>query len=147
MDINPDFRDLFTVFNDAGVEYLVIGAHAVGLYAPPRLTKDVDIWVNPSPQNAERVYRALTDFMGAPPHDLSIEDLTNPDLVYQIGVAPNRVDILMGIEPMGFDEAWPNREPSTYGGTPIQVIGKADLIRSKRAAGRPQDLLDLEQLE
>lgn len=146
MDTNPDFSDLFIAFNDAEAEYLVIGAHAVGFYAPPRLTKDIDIWVNPSEANAPRVYRALTEFMGAPPHDLSPEDLANPDLVYQIGVAPNRIDILMGIEAMEFGAAWPNRNPSSYGGVPIHVIGKADLICAKEKAGRPQDLLDLENL-
>ncbi len=146
MATNPDFSDLFRTFSAAGVEYLVVGAHAVIQYAEPRFTKDLDVWVNPSPQNAERVYRALADF-GAPLIDVTQESFTDPELIYQIGVAPNRIDILMGIAGVEFDEAWENRFESTYGGVPIPVIGKAELIRAKRASGRPQDLLDVERLE
>jgi len=143
--INPDFRDLLHAFNAAEVRYLVVGAYAVTFHAQPRFTKDLDLWVEPSSENAPRVLAALKTF-GAPVADLSLEDFANPDLVYQIGVAPNRIDVLMGVSGIEFEDAWPNRVPSNYGDCPIHVISRDDLIRNKRASNRPQDLLDLQAL-
>jgi len=145
MAVNPDFRDLLSIFNDEGVEYLVVGAHAVMYYTEPRYTKDIDIWVRPSPENAQRVFRALVTF-GAPMAVAEPESFTDPDLAYQIGVARNRIDIIMGVEGIEFEPAWQRRVPTTYGDVPTHVLCKEDVMRSKRAAGRPQDLLDLEKL-
>lgn len=145
MPVNQDFRDLFSILNDERVEYLVAGAHAVIFHAEPRYTKDLDIWVNPTPENAARVYKALTRF-GAPLHDVTAQDFCAKDLVYQIGVAPNRIDIMMGLAGVDFDEAWTDRVASSYGGVPINVMGRSTLFKAKKAAGRPQDLLDLEKL-
>lgn len=146
MPANSDFRDLFRLFNEEGVEYLVVGAHAVMFYAEPRYTKDLDVWVNPTPDNAERVYRALAAF-GAPLQGVAPADLCQSHLVYQIGVAPNRIDVLMGIGGVDFPTAWAGRVHSTYDDVPISIIGRRELIASKRAVGRGQDLLDLERLE
>jgi hypothetical protein len=146
MPVNPDFRDLFKAFNGEGVEYLLVGAQAVIIHAQPRYTKDMDVWVRASGENAERVFRALATF-GAPLEGVTPRDFTDPNLIYQIGVAPNRVDIVMSIAGVDFEAGWANRVESTYGGTPIHVIGKDDLIRAKKASGRPQDLLDVDALE
>lgn len=146
MAVNPDFKDLFLAFNAGRVRYLVVGAHAVSFHARPRFTKDLDIWVDPDPANAERVYAALRVF-GAPLTDLSTLDLSNPEMVYQIGVIPNRIDVRMGIEGVSFHDVWPRRQESSYGDCPIFVIGRKDLIRNKRSVGRPQDLEDLRALE
>lgn len=146
MPANPDFKDLFKLFDDAGVEYLVVGAHAVVYYTEPRYTKDLDIWVNPTPANAERVYAALQSF-GAPLKDLLPASFTDPDLIYQIGVAPNRIDIVMSIAGVQFAAAWAERVKSAYDGIPIFILGKVSLMRAKQAAARPQDLLDLEKLK
>jgi hypothetical protein len=146
MAVNPDFNDLFKTFNDCHVEYLVVGAHAVMFYARPRYTKDLDVWVNPTPENAQCVWNALADF-GAPLQDVTVASFTDPDLVYQVGVPPNRFDIMMGLPGVTFAEAWAHREQSSYGGTPISIMGRQELIRVKRAAGRPQDLLDIQELE
>jgi hypothetical protein len=143
---NNDFKDLFKVFNAVGVEYLVVGAHAVIYYAEPRYTKDLDIWVNPSDANAENVWMALASF-GAPLHGIQKRDFTDPEMIYQIGVAPNRIDILMGIAGLSFDAAYPNRIMSTYDSIPIPIIARPDLIKAKQAAARPQDLIDLERLQ
>ncbi|MCU0727299.1 MAG: hypothetical protein MUE73_16190 [Planctomycetes bacterium] len=145
MPANPDFRDLFSTFNDERVEYLVAGAHAVIFHAEPRYTKDLDVWVNPMPGNAARVLRALGRF-GAPLRGISERDFTDPDLIYQMGVAPNRIDVLMGVAGVDFPTAWADRVETTYDGVPIHVMGKKTLIAAKRASGRPQDLLDLERL-
>ena len=145
MPINPDFRDLLRAFNDEGVEYLVAGAHAVIYYTEPRYTKDLDIWIRPVIENARRVHGALTRF-GAPLEDVEIEDFCDEELVYQIGIAPNRIDILMGIAGIDFESAWEDRVKSSYGQIPIHLMGRRSLIRAKEAAGRPQDLLDLDRL-
>lgn len=145
MPTNHDFRDLLSAFNEEKVEYLIVGAQAYTFYAEPRYTKDMDIWVRPSPENALRVFRALAKF-GAPLRDITPKDFADPNIVYQIGVEPIRVDIIMGVSGVDFDSAYANRVESTYGGVPIHILGKQDLIRSKRAAGRPQDLLDLDRL-
>jgi len=145
MAVNPDFRDLFAAFNDAEVRYLVVGAYAVTFYARPRFTKGLDVWVDPSAGNAPRVYTALEQF-GAPLGAVSPGDFQKEDMVFQIGVEPNRIDVLMGIEGVRFGPAWERREESTYGDMPIHLISRADLIRNKRALGRPRDLDDLEAL-
>ncbi len=146
MPTNPDFRDLFSVFNDEKVEYIVAGAHAVIFHTEPRYTKALDVWVRPTPENAERVYRALSRY-GAPLVDVSAGSFCDRDLVYQIGVAPNRIDILPGVKGVSFDEAWADSVETTYGGVPIRLMGKKTLIKAKRASARKQDLLDLERLE
>lgn len=146
MGINPDFRDLLSEFNALEVRYLVVGAHAVIFYATPRYTKDLDVWVEPTPENAARAYAALARF-GVPLGDLTIDDLSSPGTIFQIGVEPNRVDVLTLIEGVDFAEAWQRRTSSTYGDVPVGILGLNDLIVAKRTAGRPQDLLDLGHLE
>lgn len=145
MAVNPDFRDLFFELNAASVRYLVVGAYAVTFHSRPRFTKLLDVWVDPSPQNAARVFRALAAF-GAPLSGVRLEDFTTRGTVFQIGVAPNRVDVLTEIEAVEFGPAWERRSEGRYGDCPIQVLSRADLIANKKAVGRPQDLLDVDEL-
>lgn len=146
MSHNPDFLDLFSALSAAEARFLVVGAYAAMQHIPPRYTKDLDVWVDATSENAARVYAALRVF-GAPLADLSVQDLSTQGVVLQIGVEPNRIDILTSIEAVAFTEAWEHRLDSTYGGVPIHVLGLADLLRNKRAVGRPQDLLDVANLE
>ncbi len=146
MAVNPDFKDLFVALNAAEARYLVVGAHAVGFHARPRFTKDLDLWVDPAGENAERVRKALAAF-GAPIRGLSVADLADPRTVFQIGVAPNRIDILTALEGLEFPGAWQRRVEARYGDCPIHILARSDLLRNKRAVGRPQDLLDAEALE
>jgi hypothetical protein len=146
MPVNPDFRDLFSAFSAAGARYLLVGGYAVAFHAEPRFTKDLDLWIERSEPNAKRALEALRAF-GAPTGEWSAADLAVPDRVLQIGVPPNRVDIVTSIDGVEFQDAWPNRVETDYGDQRIWVIGRADLITNKRAAGRPQDLLDLTVLE
>jgi hypothetical protein len=132
--------------NGAEVRYLVVGAYAVTFHARPRFTKDLDVWVDPEPANAVRAWKALAAF-GAPMGEVRPEDLTKPELVFQIGVVPNRIDILTQIEGVDFGVAWARRAAAEYDGRPIQIISRQDLIANKRAVGRPQDLLDVAELE
>ena len=144
--MNQDFRDLFRTLNDCGAKYLVVGAYAVVYYAEPRFTKDLDIWVEASPENARRVWEGLAAF-GAPLENVTEADFENPELMYQIGIAPNRIDIMMNIPGVDFQSAWENRVAASYVEVPISIISLDDLIKAKRAAGREQDLLDLKSLD
>jgi len=146
MPTNPDFKDLLSALNAAGAEFLVVGAHAVMVYTSPRYTKDLDIWVRPSKDNARRVRGALIAF-GAPVADLTEEDLASEGTTFQMGVAPNRIDILTSVEALEFGAAQASAVVTTYGGLPIRILSKDDLLKNKQAVGRPQDLLDVENLE
>lgn len=146
MHVNKDFEELLHHFNAEGVDYLLVGAYAVIYYTEPRYTKDIDLWVNPKHDNAERVAHALKLF-GAPLRNLTLNDLMNPDMVYQIGIEPNRIDILMGIEGLVFDKAWKKRHRDYYGKEKVSIVSLEDLIRAKRAANRKQDQTDLQVLE
>lgn len=143
--VNPDFSDLFAAFNGASARYLVIGAHAVAYYAQPRFTKDLDVWVEASADNARRVIAALQAF-GAPLSGVSAEDFEQPGVTFQIGVAPNRIDVVTQIDGVAFDDAWPNRVETRYGDQQMWLIGRDDLVTNKKAAGRPRDLLDVDLL-
>ena len=145
MDISSDFSDLFKTLNKHRVKYLVAGAYAVIYHTEPRFTKDLDVWVKADRINAVKLYKALHAF-GAPLKNLSLDDLTNENLVYQIGVAPVRIDIIMGLGGLPFDSAWKSRVRSSYGRMPINIMGIRHLIAAKKRAGRPQDLMDLEKL-
>ncbi len=146
MAVNRDFRDLFAALNAAGARYLLVGGYAVAFHAEPRFTKDLDVWIEPALDNAKIVFEALRAF-GAPLERVTAADLARPEMVLQIGVPPNRIDLVTGIDGVGFDEAWPNRVSSSYGDQAITVIGRDDLIRNKHATGRPQDLADLALIE
>lgn len=145
MFVNSDFSDLLRLFNANQVKYLVIGGYALVQYAEPRYTKDLDLWISADATNAQAVYRALREF-GAPLADLTEADFAQEGYFYQMGVPPVRVDILMGIPGVVFAEAWPRRLEVDFDGLVVPFISRTDLIAAKRAAGRPQDLLDVEQL-
>ena len=144
--MNPDFRDLLSEFNARGVEYLVVGAYALAAHGHVRATGDLDIWVRPDPANAKRVMFALEAF-GAPLHDLTQGDLSRAGVVFQIGVAPVRIDVLTGIDGVAFDEAWLERITTRYAGQAVSVLSARQLIANKRAVGRAQDMADVEWLE
>ena len=144
--MNSDFKDLLSAFNAHGVECLVVGAFALAAHGRIRATGDIDIWVRPSTENAAGVLKALVVF-GAPLHDLTATDLSRPGLVFQIGIAPLRIDILTGIDGVEFPEAWSSRIETRIGDQPVGVLSVEHMIRNKRAAGRAQYLADLEWLE
>jgi hypothetical protein len=125
---------------------MLVGAHARAAYGIPRATADIDIWVRATPENALRVWRALADY-GAPLHDLTIDDLSRPGIVFQIGLPPYRIDILTEISGVTFDEAWPNRIYADFAGSTYAVIGREDFLRNKLAAGRSKDLSDIDDVE
>ncbi len=144
--LNKNFRDMLSALNGSSAEYLVVGAHAIAIYATPRATGDFDIWVRPTRENAQRVWDALIRF-GAPRSRLSIDDLHARDNIYQIGVAPYRIDILTSVTGVEFDEAWAHRNKCQIDGISVSVIGRDELLKNKRATGRPKDLADVAWLE
>ncbi len=144
--LNRDFRDILSLFNTERVEYLVVGAYALAAHGLPRATGDIDLWVRPTPGNAQQVERALLAF-GTPSDQFSRSDFESDDLILQLGVPPGRVDVITSIESVSFDEAWPNRVVVELDGISIPVLGRDELLRNKRAVGRPQDQADVARLE
>jgi hypothetical protein len=140
--MNPDFSEMLSALSEAGADYMIVGAHALAAHGIPRATGDIDIWVRPSRENAARVLAALRAF-GAPLFDLSEGDLERSGTVFQIGLVPNRIDILTAISGVTFEEAWPRKATFTIEGRALPFIAREDLERNKRAAGRPKDVADL----
>jgi hypothetical protein len=145
-EMNQDYADLFKILNEHRVRYLVVGAYAVVFYAEPRYTKDLDLWVEPTRENADRVWKALAEF-GSPLDGVCLEDFSNPELIYQIGVEPNRIDIMMAVPGLEFEGAWKRRVKSSYGGEEIFILHLNDLIQAKKTTNRDSDKLDLILLE
>ncbi len=145
MSVTKDFEDLFGYLNKYHVKAIVVGAHAVAFHAKPRYTKDVDVLIERTSDNAARLLEALRAF-GFGELGLSVTDFTEPEQVIQLGVAPNRVDFLTSIRGVTFEEAWSTKVRGRYGKLNVFYLGKKELIRAKRAAGRPQDLMDLSWL-
>lgn len=144
--MSQDFRDLLAEFNARNVEFLIVGAHALAAHGYVRATEDLDVWIRPEQSNAKRVIEAIHAF-GAPLHDLTENDLATPGVVFQIGVAPIRIDILTAIDGLEFPEAWAARYSTQFADQPVNALSRAHLLRNKRAAGRRQDLADVERLE
>jgi hypothetical protein len=143
---NPHYRELLQLLNEFEVEYLIVGGFAVMKYGEPRYTKDLDLWVHNSAENSRRVVEALKKF-GAPiDHDgITQHTFAEKQVVYQIGIAPVRIDILTEITGVEFSNAWRRRVPSTFFGVPVHFISLDDLATNKRALGQSSDLKDLKQ--
>lgn len=148
IELPDDFRDLLLELTDAGAEYVIVGGHAVAFYGHPRVTKDLDVLVRATPENARKVYAALAAF-GAPlsTFDVSERDFATYDGVLQIGLPPIRIDILNRADGITFDDALDGAGSFELDGRVVRVIAKAALLRNKRAAGRPQDLADVDALD
>jgi hypothetical protein len=144
--VHSDFSALLSTFNAHSVEYLVVGAHALAAHGLIRATKDLDVLVRPSAENAPRVFAALAAF-GAPLQDLTVQDLQTPGLIFQIGVTPVRIDVITVIDGVEFEAAWRSRATARLGGVEVPVLSRHHLIVNKSKVGRKQDLADVEWLE
>lgn len=147
MTLNEDFEDLLDALDEAEVEFILVGAHALAAHGVPRATGDIDILIRADKANAQRVLQALLLF-GAPveQHNVSAGDFEVEGDVYQMGLPPRRIDLLTQIDGVSFDEAWNRRVQLSYHGRRLPVLGLQDLIRNKRACGRPKDRADLDLL-
>ena len=147
--MTDDWLDAIRALLDAEARFLTVGAHAMAVHGVPRGTQDLDLWIEPEAANAVRVWRALASF-GAPLESLGIrpDDLRQPESVVQIGLPPNRIDLLTGISGVpDFDAAWQDRVVVVVGEREVPFLGRAALLANKRATGRLKDLADVEALE
>ena len=145
MKINSDFKDLLRSLNAGGVRYLVVGGYAVMVHTEPRYTKDLDIWISPDRENARVMLAALAAF-GAPTAGVNADDFTQPEVFFQIGVDPVRVDILTSVTGLDFPSAWSRRIVVDFGGEPTPVLCRKDILAAKIAAGRIRDQKDVRHL-
>ena len=144
--LNSHYKDILLILSEKKVKFLLVGAYAMAAHGFPRSTMDIDLLVMPEPENAKLVLQALNDF-GAPIEDLSREDLQKEGLIFQIGLAPCRIDILTSIDGLKFEDAFAGSNLIHIEGIPIHVLSIPDLIKNKRATGRTKDLADAEMLE
>ena len=144
--MNSDFKELLTILNACQVSYLVVGGYAYIYYAEPRYTKDIDLWILPSLENAIRLRQALLQF-GGWVEGMTLEHFTTERTMFQIGLSPCRVDFLTSIPGLEFDSAYAARKVADIDGLAIPLIALPDLITAKRASGREQDLRDVAGLE
>lgn len=143
--MNSDFKDLLLLFAKHEVRYLVVGGYAAMHYSQPRFTKDLDLWLEPVPANAQRVMRAFSEF-GMPLIDVTPQDFATESFQYMIGRAPVLFDFLTSLPGMRFPECWDTRHVDESEGFPIHYLSKAALMRAKKLAGRPQDIADLDEM-
>lgn len=144
MPLNKDWREFLELLSSNGVEYLVV-AFAVAFHGFPRYTADLDLRVRPNQDNADRVLRTLSEF-GFGKMGIQAADLCSPGIVVQLGVKPNRIDLLTAISGVSFEEAWATRSEAELEGIATQFIGRAALLRNKEQTGRAKDLGDAEEL-
>lgn len=145
MDLPKDLREFLESLNSKKVEYVIVGGYAQAFHGRPRFTGDIDVLVRPSRENGVRLKAALAQF-GFGQLGLSEEDFLSEGQVVQLGVAPNRIDILTSITGCDFDEVWRTRIDAELAGVPVNIIAREAYIKNKRASGRAQDLADLDAL-
>ena len=146
MMLNEDYREILQALSDENVKFILVGAYAIAAHGYPRATMDIDIWVKPSPDNAEAVLRALRSF-GAPLHNLTKKDLEEDGTIFQVGVAPRRIDIVTSATGLKFEQTYHNSALVNIDGIDIHIPSIDDLIISKKATGRTKDIADAEALE
>jgi len=144
--LNSHYKDILSILSEKKVKFLLVGAYAMAAHGYPRSTMDIDLLVMPDPKNAKLVMQALNDF-GAYTFDLSEDDLQKEGLIFQIGVAPCRIDIITSIDGVKFEDAYEHSNIIDIEGIPIHVLSIQDMIVNKRASGRAKDLADIEMLE
>lgn len=144
--MSQDYEELLGLLNAHEVRFLIVGGIAFSFYAEPRYTKDLDIWIDPEPENVQRLLRTLDEF-GFGSVGLKAEDFLAPGRFVQLGYPPGRIDLLTSIPGVSFAEAWANRVENKLGNARAFYLSKPDLIRNKRAVARPQDLVDVQTLE
>ncbi len=142
----PDFRDFLACLNDAGVEYLLVGGHAVAYHGYPRVTSDMDVWINRTPENATKVLTAIRGFFGTDMAGLTTAQLLDPEVVTHFGARPHLIEVLNTISGGDFALAWPRGITTDYDGIPVRMISLADLKLNQQASARGKDLADLENL-
>jgi len=143
--LNKDYKDILQIFLDNKAQFLVVGAYALGVYGYPRATGDIDLWIMASPDNAAKVYKSLIQF-GAPMEQMNEKTFCEEGIIFQIGVAPRRIDVITKINGVDFQQAWSAKQEIVIDGLKVPFISKQDLIKNKESTGREKDRLDAQQL-
>ena len=146
LNLLQDFKDLLQILSDNHVQYMIVGGYALSLYAAPRATGDIDLFVKIDPDNAARILQSLKEF-GFGGLGICEKDLLTPEQVLQLGYPPNRIDILTSIEGVSWEEAFANCNHIAHAGLNLPVIGKNELIKNKQSTGRLKDMADVESLQ
>ncbi|MHC4441312.1 MAG: nucleotidyltransferase domain-containing protein [Planctomycetota bacterium] len=146
MEIYRDFKELLELFNAQKVEYVIVGGYALAHHGVPRYTRDIDLYVRPTKDNAERIMVAL-DAFGFGGTRLKREDFTKPEQIVQLGFPPVRIDLITSLDGVSWEQAEGGKSRGEYGGTSVPFLGRAELIDNKKATGRLQDLADAERLQ
>ncbi len=145
MDLHDDWKEFCGLLNANGVEYLIVGAFALAFHGLPRLTADIDVWVNATRENAVRLTKALAAF-GFPSTTDQVEEFASPGRIWQIGAAPFRIDVMTSIDAVDFDEAWRDRVPGDLGGVQVSYISREHFLKNKRSTSRLKDAQDADRL-
>ena len=145
MEVQPDFKELFELLNAHKAEFIIVGAYALAFHGVPRFTGDIDIFVKPDSENAEKILAALEEF-GFGSLDLAKSDFEDPNKVIQLGLAPIRVDLITSLTGVSWQEAFSGKVKGSYGDVPVYYLGRKEFLSNKKALGRKKDLADLEAL-
>ena len=143
--LNEDYKEMLQILLDNKIKFLVVGAYAMGIYGYPRATGDIDIWVLTSAENSDKIFEALKQF-GAPLQQINDKTFTEQGIIFQIGIAPRRIDIITQIDGVDFDKAYENRQEVAIENMRIPVISREDLIKNKESTGREKDAFDAKEL-
>ena len=145
MELAPDFNEFIACLTARGAEFLIVGAYALAMHGVPRFTGDLDILIRPTAENGQRVLEAVADF-GFPTGTLTADDVANPRRILEMGVPPVQLHVMSAISGVSWDDAQMDAVVANLGGQDVRILGRASLIRNKRAAARPKDLADLDAL-
>ncbi|OQA03663.1 MAG: hypothetical protein BWY69_00301 [Planctomycetes bacterium ADurb.Bin401] len=143
--LNEDYKDILQHFIENEVKFLVVGAYALGAYGFPRATGDIDLWVLADKENSKKIYRCLANF-GAPMENINEQTFNDKDVIFQIGIAPRRIDIITKISGVDFESAYTRKKEIELDNLKIPFISKQDLIANKTATGRAKDSIDIKNL-
>ncbi len=145
MKIIKDLQEFLALLQKNDVRYLIVGGYAIAYHARPRYTDDIDIWIEANPANAVKIINVLSEF-GFPTETLNPDEISEKGKIIQLGLPPNRIDIITSIEGVDFEEAWGNREKGSIGTIPVNIISFDDLMKNKKSTARLKDRLDVEWL-
>jgi len=144
--LNQDYKEMLSLFLENQVEFLIVGAYALAVHGYPRATGDIDLFIKPSKENSNKVFKCLALF-GAPMNNIQETDFSEPNIVFQIGIAPRRIDLITMLDGLSFDEAINGSKEVELESLKLPVISRINLIKNKEATGRPKDILDVKNLK
>ncbi len=145
MEVQEDFREFLALLNAHEVKFKIVGGYAFAFHSAPRFTGDIDVFVKPDYENAERIIKAMSDF-GFSTLDLTVKDLQDQNEVIQLGLPPVRIGVISSISGVSWEEAYGSKEPGLFDDVPVSYLGRRQFITNKRATGRKKDLADIEAL-